>query len=190
MGNSYPSSRAKEAIEGMAEVLRSKSREVGRKVALRVAGRVAGKVRDQVIRQVGRSDWPPLNPDYKKWKRRNSLDTRMLRATGEYVNSIVPRLDEENSQFVVAPANRIHKHPIYEGQDATLDQIGVWLEYGTVNADGTPRMPARPHWRPVVKDVNQNLDSHIREFSKDYWENIVPLLVDKLRDLGIEAHLP
>ena len=178
------------ALAEMASVLRDKAQEVGRKTALKVAGRAAGRVRDQILRQVGVAEWPPLSPPYKARKAALGLDERILRATGEYAASIVPRVDEENRQYVVAPADRPHRDQRLSKSDATLSQSGEWLEYGTVNADGTVRMPARPHWRPVITDMVENMEAHKKEFAAQYWEGIVPLLVERLEALGVEVTLP
>lgn len=82
--------------------------------------------------------WVPLNPKYKRHKRKMGLDPRILIATGRYIESIQPIQQPDGGWIVSVPAE-----PLRGGSKYTLKDLARWLEYGTRH------MPARPHWRPA-----------------------------------------
>lgn len=84
--------------------------------------------------------WAPLSDGYVAHKRRLGLDPRTLIATQRYVNSIQAVMAPDGTWSVEVPPL-----PLRPGSRRTLQDLGRWLEFGTRN------MPARPHWRPVLR---------------------------------------
>lgn len=148
------------------------SKEYAYKLASILAGRLRGAILTQAY------DWAPLSEAWLAKKEKMGWDLRILRATGDYVNSIVPRrhrnLDNtvDDFTYVVQPSP---DHVTHSGK--TLKQIGFYLEYGTLNRDGTIRMPARPHWRPVWKKFKSEQETIKREIQSA----VVKRLGDVLR---------
>ena len=93
----------------------------------------AWRVREQIYTQSG--NWKKLSSAYVDYKKKHKLDPRILIATGDYVKSIQARY--QNKQWMIAP-------------DAAHMKIGLWLEYGT------KKMPRRPHFRPVVEELQRD----------------------------------
>jgi hypothetical protein len=112
----------------------------------------AYRFKSELIRAIEEQsiDWPPLSPGYKSYKRKKGLDPRMLIATRRLINSFIVRQDLMNLRVIVMVDPNAH----YEGNlsVAFIDKI---LEYGTM--DG--RIPARPHWRVVVKRFQSKIGS-------------------------------
>jgi hypothetical protein len=81
----------------------------------------------------------PLSRDYYLFKLKNSLDPRILIATGDYLDGIMFERVDDTSGVVFRCGMARRMHATSELPLATLQRF---LE------DGTDRMPARPHWRP------------------------------------------
>lgn len=107
----------------------------------------AWRVREMIYTQDG--NWRKLSPAYVDYKKKAGLDPRILIATGQYVESIRARYIDK--QWVIQP-------------DAQNMKIGLWLEYGT------KKMPRRPHFRPVIeqlqKDCTKYGKNHVGVMSK------------------------
>lgn len=89
-------------------------------------------IRDQTLRL------KPLNPKYKKWKKRMGLDPRILIATGKLLAAYQVERLPSGRGFVVNVARR--------------KQHGVWLStIDRAHEYGTGHLPARPHWRPTIR---------------------------------------
>lgn len=127
----------------------------------REVGRIARAVRDEVkaVLESQRlaNTWPPLNPDYLAEKKELGLDERMLIATGDYLESIQVVETETRLGGVITfravaapPAGEIH-----EPSGLEYDLLARVHEYGSAKA----RVPARPHWRPVVGRMKRAKDS-------------------------------
>jgi hypothetical protein len=161
--------------------------EQGRELAYRVASHIAGEVRDTILRQT-QSDWPPLSPNYARHKALHGLDPRMLIATGAYVHSIVPRRNGPNS-YTVAPS----EEPLTDSKGRptgyTLTDLGAWLEFGTLNPDGTQKMPPRPHWRPVLDDYSHDQTEVEKEMQTRISESIRGTLQNR-RAKARRTHTP
>lgn len=156
-------------------------------MAYRVASRIAGQVRDKIIRQT-EPGWPPLSPAYARHKANHGLDPRMLIATGAYVKSIVVRRHGMNA-FSVAPS----EDPLVDSEGRptgyTLTDLGAWLEFGTVNPDGSQKMPPRPHWRPVLDNFSEDQTAVEQEIRDKIGEDIVDGLQGR-RSAARRARLP
>jgi len=119
-----------------------------------LAREIRKRIRDQVY------NWPDLTERYLQWKEEQGLDTRTLIAYGYYINAI--QAWETKGGVVVGVEDRVHRV-----SGIPLRLIGLWLEYGTFNPDGSVRMPARPHWRPTILDwKNNKYRSDRREIQK------------------------
>lgn len=152
-------------LKAAEEVLEEQVEKASKKVAFRIAQRAAGKLRQVILDQA--YAWTPLTQPYLRKKIREGLDTRILRATGEYAASIAPRWSEEKKAFVISAADRPHART-----KASLKQIGEWLEYGTRNKDGSVRMPPRPHWRPFQAWAETQTGEWREEYVKKVWEEV------------------
>lgn len=158
MKSSYPTK------EIFVSILNESVDDLDANFAYRLSGHLAGRLRQVILAQ--ELDWEPLSERWLKYKIKKGWDTRILRATGAYVNSIQPRKVSKHV-YKVAPSNRKTK------SGATLHQIGSYLEYGTVNADGSMRMPARPHWRPVWEEFLREQGEIVAEMKKHFVANLV-----------------
>lgn len=113
------------------------------------ARRVRYAIRNQIYA------WPPLSPNYAAWKEANDLDPRMLIATHEYINSIKATMTDYGVEVGLDPS-KTHAGGI------PMRLLGRWLEYGTMNLDGSWRMPPRPHWRPEIRRWKNNTLPELR----------------------------
>lgn len=119
----------------------------------------AGKDLARSIRQAIRKQiyiWWPLSPAYAKWKEDNELDDRILIATGEYVKNI-RAYRTPLGVHVGLPENKTHA-----SNGVPLRLLGMWLEFGTHNKDGSWKMRPRPHWRPEVRNFKNNKSEDLR----------------------------
>ena len=106
-----------------------------------IAKEMAKEIRDKIYRQ----EFPhvasaPLSPTYVAWKDRMGLDPRVLIATGKYVRAIGYVETPYGGIVGLVRKTRKGKKPL---PYALLQR---WLEYGT------RKMPARPHWRPMMTE--------------------------------------
>lgn len=136
----------------LASVIERESRSFARDSAYRIASRLAGQLRAKILAQSFHHQ--SLNPAYLAWKTRMGLDTRILIASGAYVNSIQPRKVGDTS-YNISPGSQVTE------SGATLHDIGFWHEFGTEN------MPARPHWQPIWREFSRNQSQLIAELKKE-----------------------
>lgn len=136
-----------------------RTRQFGRELALDTANTLAGRLRQMILGQ--ELNHAALAPSTVAAKARRGGDPRILVDTRQYVNSIRARRKEGENAYEVGVADEKH-----ELSDANLRSIAAWLEYGTRNADGTRRMPARPHWRPIWQEFVAMKDKLIRDSEK------------------------
>ena len=133
--------------------------EVAEKTAKQAATDMAHELRSRIENQRFRHQ--PLTPGYLQYKLMNHLDPRILIATGDYVNSIIPHRIRRGV-WGVGVENRNHID-----SDIPLRVLARWLEFGT------SKSPARPHWRPMIaiwkassarvaKRLRENLDKDLK----------------------------
>ncbi len=105
--------------------------------------------------------WKPLSSEYKSWKEKHGLDTRMLIATGFYRDHIIVKIGERTA-FVGLP-NIIHKP-----SGLPLPTLAFIHEYGTKRRTekGERWIPARPLWRPAISVF-------IRKWNKEHKKNVL-----------------
>lgn len=139
-----------------------------REYSYKLASKLAGQLRAAILNQT--YDWAPLSPAWLARKEALGWDLRILRATGDYVNSIVPRRHDDVT-YVVAPSDKV----THSGK--TLKQIGYYLEFGTLNANGTEKMPPRPHWRPVWMEFKADQDNIKSEIQKTMLKRLGKVFV-------------
>lgn len=87
----------------------------------------------------------PLNKDYREQKKNKGLDSRILIATGQYVRSITYWKEGKGSWVAGIRRGATHSGGV------DMAQLGKWLEYGTKN------MPARPHFRPIAREMRKGI---------------------------------
>lgn len=91
-------------------------------------------------------DLVPLSPRYAKQKESKGLDPRILINTGEYIETI-EIVENQVSKGVLEIVIQAPDHDHSETK-INLRLLSRLLEYGSKNE----KMPARPHWRPVMKE--------------------------------------
>jgi len=101
-----------------------------------VAKKIAADLKERIYYQ--KFKHVPLSEKYLKWKKKKGLDTRILIATGEYVDSIMAKKLNDFTWKVGVP-DKVHK-----GTKLPLKVLARIHEFGTST------IPARPHWRPVI----------------------------------------
>lgn len=143
-----------------------------------LANHLAGRVRQVLIAQEEASNWAPLSPEYARYKEREGLDDRILIATRFYLHRIRARLDETGDGYVVG----LPRQQIPGQQDSlTYEQLSIWLEFGTRNADGSFKMPPRPHFQPVFTAFAHAIGPHTRALSENVLETVKTNLDSLLR---------
>jgi len=93
------------------------------------------------IMEQQRYKWVPLSENYKAYKKRKGLDTRILIATRDYIDNGIGTYKKKDYVFVGPLPGRHKKSKL------TYVQLSRYLEYGTTT------MPARPLWRPLKSVV-------------------------------------
>lgn len=160
-----------DAASIVVSIISKEAAAVSRELANRLASRFAGRVRAKIIDQ--EESWHPLSPDYLKRKLRERLSPKILVARYRYVDTIRAREIAGSSKlggFEVAPG----PNPIAGGETATFVDLGVWHEFGTRNADGSVRMPARPHFRPTWREFKRELKEQVVRFGGDMNDIVIP----------------
>lgn len=134
------------AVEKLIDQFRreesSLMREFGKRVEL--------ELRRRIIQQ--KLDVPGLTPTYLAEKARRKWSLKTLFRTGGYVHSIRARYS--NGFLRILP----------EGEDPVSGvkyrEIAKHLEFGT------RRMPARPHWRPMIPWAKKEFAKFIRTWTE------------------------
>ena len=148
----------------LVKVMAKEAPAISHKLAYRVAASLAGRIRHKIVAQ--EEHWHPLNRDYLRGKIRKGLSSKILIARHRYADTIRPRLilmDNGEGGFEVGPSNG----SIGDGSTSSFAELGVWLEFGTRNDDGSVRMPARPHFRPAWRELEEDMEMLVGRFSSD-----------------------
>lgn len=92
--------------------------------------------------------WTPLSASYVAYKKKKGLDSRMLIATGEYLEKLKVGKSKGTSKgaslFVGADPSDIHTP-----SGLSMEKIAGIMEYGSSNGN----IPARPHFRPTWEEM-------------------------------------
>lgn len=113
----------------------------------------AHELKRAIQRQTYAWTWDPLSPRYAAHKRRQGLLEGMWSATGLLMDHIVAWRDPYHGSFIIGPDPKLHYQ---RGRSwVSIVQVAEWLEYGTRH------MPARPLFRPLLRDLRRSL--------ADYW---------------------
>lgn len=95
--------------------------------------------------------WIRLSPDYAEYKKKHGLDSRILIATGRYVESIFVEMTSVGKKEVVYTVTVPDEpHDPDEPNSINLKLLARVLEYGSVKRN----IPPRPHWRPVATKIS------------------------------------
>lgn len=112
----------------------------------------------------------PLAPSTVEAKKKAGLDPRILIATHEYIDAIEVEPLPDGSGYRIGVGNKVHS-----GSGVSMRDLARWLEFGT------SKMPARPHWRPIVriwitearKDANGISELIKRSFNAAYLRRLM-----------------
>lgn len=126
--------------------------------------------------------WPPLNPAYLEWKKRNKRDPRMLIATKEYMQSIEVRREEGTNSpelrkvfFIVGLPDRIHRD-----SGMPVRKLARIHEFGAEIYDKKGRrhvIPPRPLWRPTQKEFKEKYAQEVLDRMKREIFNEITKLI-------------
>lgn len=106
----------------------------------------------------------PLTPSYLAGKGILGLDTRVLIATGEYLNSIDVRKVKQGGDKI--------RYHVGVDEDAThsgeinMGVLALVLEYGT--ADG--KIPARSHYGVTWNQVRKQVRDNCLKYGRQIWQ--------------------
>lgn len=107
--------------------------------------------------------WKPLTPGYLAGKGILGLDTRVLIATGEYLNNIDVRKVKQGGDKI--------RYHVGVDPDAThssginMGFLALILEYGT--SDG--RIPARSHYGETWSQVRKQVRDNCLKYGRQIW---------------------
>lgn len=113
------------------------------------------KLVDAINSQRYKSRWEPLTPEYLEYKRKNGLSTNIWEATSLAKDSIT--YYRSGNSYVVG-VNRRLKYP---DSNVLVYKVIRWMEFGT------SRMPARPLFLPVKRDIERNMRKYWEEFLEE-----------------------
>lgn len=118
---------------------------------------IAEEIRESTVDYIEKQNpvWPPLSPAYAAYKERHPLfDSRMLIATGHYIDSIRVKVNRDrhsNTSSVSVGVPPLKKHETLDRdgniivQELRLGELAAIHEYGSE----TKKIPARPVWGPM-----------------------------------------
>jgi hypothetical protein len=127
--------------------LKAEGEKLGRGFDKFIAEKIVETAKAGILEQRWRDKWKPLSPSYLEWKKRKGLDTRILIATGQYLDSFKVY---RSGKYWVAGVEKDRLH-YFEGKVVKIGDLAKWLEFGT------RKMPPRPHWRPAFDYVSKNI---------------------------------
>jgi len=123
-----------------------------KRVELKLAAKLANKYLEIIEYHLEAQDlkWKPLAPEYKEWKRRNGLDTRIWMATGKLVSKIkVIKSGQPGKYLYLVGISGEKKHK----SGLTAGHLAMVHEYGVPHRG----IPARPLFRPSYWELRARL---------------------------------
>jgi phage gpG-like protein len=153
-----------EMIKDWLPELQGKLLEAGHDEIEKASHHLAELVKLAIITQAFK--WKPLTERYIKWKKRKGRDTRILIATGEYVQSIQVTQNSEGDlddvTYTVGLPDKIHVD-----SGLPIRKLAAIHEFGAPKA----RIPARPVWQPVWKmampEIKEKVTARIKKTADD-----------------------
>lgn len=109
----------------------------------------AKQIKRNIIRQT--YNHKPLNLNYKHWKKKKGYDTRILIRTRFFLDNIGSFKEHEKNAIVYRVGVKDLQYP----NKKKLQTIARYLEYGT------SKMPARPVFRPMSREISAHIHSHV-----------------------------
>lgn len=135
----------KRPLPGLVNIFQTSALFATRKKLFEIGTTYSDMVKDVIERQL--YDWKPLSPKYRRFKERHGLDPRILIATHDYLDGIGVRRLKDGSVYVGVKRRR------HKPSGLMLERLARIHEFGTRNK----RVPARPHWRPVLSVIKRDL---------------------------------
>ena len=89
--------------------------------------------------------WEPVKPDYLEWKLRKGYSEKTLHRTTTLAQSFHGKVEEERLIF------------------------GTPVKYAMFHEYGTSKMPARPIFQPLFKDLTENIDDLVEAVAEDLF---------------------
>lgn len=142
MKRKKPKIRAKAKItipdgSSFVSLFAKESKITAGKIGITIAEEIAAEAKEIIKSQ--RYIWVPLSPDYLEAKREAGLDTRILIATGFYIEHIESWVDLDGNAHVGVKPGVIH-----EPSGLPLTMLARIHEFGTAT------VPPRQLWRPLL----------------------------------------
>jgi hypothetical protein len=128
---------------------------------------LASEVRFAVKHQV--YEWIPLTEKYKRYKKRNNLDPRILIATGEYIRNISVAIHMDGTVEIGV------KDKKHTASGISLKLLARILEYGSQKA----KIPPRPHWRPTISKFRSRIKQTKKIIAKEMNKKILDWMEKK-----------
>lgn len=177
--------------------------EAWQDISVEQGKRLAEKFRDTLIRNVKSQAYPmkPLNPEYAAFKRANGLDSRILIASGKYLNEKTLEIKKEigvsesdgpgsglearQVRYTVKPSSKMVEPSKTRGfslksamkTPITYEKLAKIHEYGSASA----RIPARPHWAATAKEFNSHAAEENQKLQKEFNKRVSELVQDYLK---------
>lgn len=153
-----------EMLKNWIPELQGKLMEAGADEIDRGAHHLADLVKMAIYTQAYK--WKPLKERYIKWKKRKGLDTRILIATGEYVQAIqvtqTVEGDLEDVTYTVGLPDRMHV-----SSGLPIRQLAAIHEFGLPKQN----IPARPVWNPTWKmalpEVKEKVTARLKKTAEE-----------------------
>ncbi len=167
MSRSKVNPRSYRTVKNLINIFENSSTKVFQTFGKKQSEELMNKVKNALLNQTIRHK--PLSPAYLEQKRRQGLDTRILIATGDYVESITVTKEKIRKRTVWrigVPENKIHAP-----SGLPYKILARIHEFGSKKRN----IPARPHWRPVYS-------AYIREFPK----TLKTVKKDMVRDVNTQ----
>lgn len=115
-------------------------------------------LKDVIKHQKYKNQWKPLSITYLEYKRKHHLSTNIWEATSLLVDSIGVR--KYGNHYIIG----FPRKKCYPGTRLTIEQVAIWMEYGT---NGEHPMPARPLFNKVYEYFRKHVDRYYKKFLKE-----------------------
>lgn len=141
------------AVEKLMERFKREESSLLREFGKKVEQELRRRIKQQKL------EVPGLTPAYLAEKARRKWSLKTLIRTGGYMNSI--RAQYTNGSLKLLP---VGEDPI---SGVKYSEIARHLEFGT------RRMPARPHWRPMIPWAKKAFSKYIRSWAEKVLAEVI-----------------